>query len=112
MNIEIIRGRTENLKVYVNDANGEPYALASSEKLVFGAKKNVNDEELAIKKIVTEGTDGVYVFEFAPAETEELAIGKYYYDVAMSSGEDLYPIIKEHYMMVCDSIVKHGDVNG
>jgi hypothetical protein len=91
--IEITRGRNLTLKVYVATKDGA-YTLASGEQLVFGVKKRFWHDELLICKTVTSGTNGVYEINLTPADTEQLELGKYFYDVGLQNGSNYYEIIK------------------
>jgi len=94
--IEIVRGTSEIFKIAVADENGNSYALASGEKLVFGVKKKPtqDDSQCVLKKIITAASDnGLYEVKFDPADTASLPFGKYFYDVGLLSGNDYFPVI-------------------
>lgn len=107
--IEMIRGTSEKIQIHVFDADGEPYTLASGEKLVFGVKKKPDYEECVLKKVITECTDGVCTVNIAPKDTEGLAYGKYFYDVGLLSGDNYFSVIPPNAFNLIANITKRGD---
>lgn len=51
---------------------------------------------------MTNADTGRLVFTFKPSDTENLAAGKYYYDIQITSGDDNYTIIKGRLVLMQD----------
>jgi hypothetical protein len=107
--IKMIRGTSRTFKISVTDAEGNPYTLKDGEKVIFGVKKQATDEELLICKVVTECVDGVCEVELDPEDTVDLAVGQYFYDVGLESGEDYYIIVEPSTLNIAANITKWGD---
>ena len=93
----MVRGTTLSLALSVQDADGNDYTLAAGEILRFGVKKKPEDTEYIITKEAGPSDtddDGNYVFSLAPADTEDLPFGCYYYDVGLQSGTDYFNVIE------------------
>ncbi len=63
----------------------------------FTCKKDYTDEEILFKKSLGHGiskTDEGYVVRVAPEDTEGAEIGKYFYDLQIGIGDDVYTVLK------------------
>lgn len=107
--IEMVRGETKVFAITLLNDDDEPYTLQSGETLVFGVKKNPENEEKLILKTVTTGTNGVYNVQLAPADTIDLPFGRYWYDVAVQSAQNFYNIIETGVFQIKQNITKWGD---
>ena len=88
--IELIRGDSLSLKFQRLDANGEVITTEADE-VFFTIKNNtINDEYIIQKKLedMTFDNDGTYHITLLPGDTEELAYGKYVYDLEICIGDD------------------------
>lgn len=92
--VEIVRGTTNTFEITVTNAFGQLYELTENEKLLFGVKKNHTDSTYIVIKTVESGKNGVYTVTLQPEDTELCDCCKYYYDVAIQSGNDFYNIIE------------------
>lgn len=96
-NIRITRGESKAFNVFVPDSEGESRELATGEKLVFGVVRNTNDEEYLITKTLTsanyDSESGKYLLKIDPADTEEMDVAKYNYDIWLVSGGEKIPVI-------------------
>ena len=96
-NIKMVRGETRVFHVVITGEEGTPRELASGEKLVFGVVRDTNDAEYLIKKIMTsavyDSENGRYILQLDPTDTEELSVGKYWYDVWLVNGGEKIPVI-------------------
>lgn len=106
--VSIIRGTTNTFNITVTDSNGDLYTIESGEKLLFGVKKKHTDEEYLIIKTITIADNGVYEVDIDPSDTESLDCGRYFYDVAIQSGNAFYNVIKESVFEICNNITKWG----
>lgn len=108
--IEIVRGTTNTFGITVKDDNGNDFTLKSGQVLVFALKKRPKDEETVLVKKVTNRIEGVYYLEIAPEDTADLESGKYFYDVGMQQGADVfYNIIESSVFDIKPNISKLGD---
>ena len=111
--IEIVRGSTNTLRVSVLDATGLPYNLGSGEKVVFGVKKEKEDEDLLITRVAEILYEGMYSIRLVPEDSMDLEPGLYYYDVGLESGTDFFPIIKPSPFLIEPNVTRRGcTVNG
>lgn len=96
-NIKIVRGRSQTFVINVTDQDGEAYTLGSSEKLIFGVKKNYFDADYLITKTLTSANvadSGGYTLKITPEDTANLSCGTYCYDVGLQSGTDYFTVIE------------------
>ena len=107
--INMVRGTTRTFAVYLTNEDKEPYVLPDGAKVVFGVKKNPENEEYLIFKTVTSVTNGVCEVNFAPADTINLPFGRYFYDVSVESGADFYNAIEADEFWIRKNITKWGD---
>lgn len=92
--ITMIRGTSAAFGVSITDENGNAYTLQSGETLRFGIKTTPTDTNYIISKDFTEqDSDGNYVFALAPADTENLSFGAYWFDIGLQSGDDYWNVI-------------------
>ena len=110
MHIEIVRGTTNSFGIVVTDHNGAPYVLEADQFLVFGIKINERDENRVLTKRITGSVDGQYYLELSPADTANLPIGQYYYDVGLQHGNHVfYNVIESSPFIIKPNITKLGD---
>lgn len=108
--IEIVRGTTVPISLEVTDANGNLYALADGEAILFGIKKEATDAAAIFVKAAEAGTEvGQYKILITPEDTLDLATGQYYYDVGLATGGDYYNIIEPSPFMILPNVTKKGD---
>lgn len=107
--VEIVRGTTNTFEITVTNANGEPYILGSGEKLLFGVKKNHTDGRyIFVKTIRLCDKPGVYSVTINPEDTEICDCCKYFYDVAVQSGDNFFNIIEASFFHVKKNITCWG----
>lgn len=109
--VEIVRGTTNTFEITVTNANGEPYILGTNEKLLFGVKKNHTDSEYIFVKTVLQcdkDRDGVYIVTVHPEDTEKCECNKYFYDVAVQSGDNFFNVIEASFFRVNKNITCRG----
>ena len=91
-NFDIIKGDTLAFVFEIEDFNDD---LTSC---YFSCKEKFNDSEYAFQKTLDDGItkveQGKYKVRVAPSDTKELSIGKYYYDLQIGVGEDVYTILR------------------
>jgi hypothetical protein len=108
--IEIVRGRTEPFEITVLDSTGALYATEDGERIIFGIKKQEHDNELLIAKAATVNSSGLYQVTLYPEDTEQLECGKYFFDVSLESGNDLFTIIEPMPLIMRHNVTKRGCV--
>lgn len=75
-NIYLTRGDTCILDVDITDADGNPYTMAASDKLIFTVRRMFGKGEILISKEVS-----APVIELSTDDTKDLSFGEYRYDV-------------------------------
>ena len=87
--ITMVRGDTLALNVTMEDA--------TPTSMYFSAKRDYKDEAYAFQKSMEDGitliSAGKYRVRVAPEDTEDLAVGKYVYDLQVGVGSDIYTVI-------------------
>lgn len=106
--VEVVRGTTNTFQITVTNANGELYTLGTNEKLLFGVKKNHTDKNYVFVKTVRVGENGVYTVTLHPEDTDLCDCRKYYYDVAIQSGNNFFNIIEASFFHVKKNITCWG----
>ena len=95
--IALVRGDT--LKLTLTDiklSDGAEYVLSDSDIVYLDVKKYATDKTAIIRKSATKADyiDGGLQFVFLPADTVDLPIGDYYFDVRLFVDDDnIYTII-------------------
>ena len=100
--LNIVRGDDKRFVVTFKDANDVAIDV-SGWKLYFTVKENLtdSDDNAKIKIDVTvesgEGTNGEITIHVEPSDTEDLDVGKYYYDIQAKKddGEIFTPLTGE-----------------
>lgn len=91
-NLVITRGDSLIFNFEIVDLQG---TLTSA---YFSIKKDYSDAEYAVQKSLSDGITsvetGVYKVRAAPADTAELDLGTYYYDLQINISGDVYTILK------------------
>lgn len=95
--IALVRGDT--LKLTLTDiklSDGSDYVLSDTDIVYLDVKKYVTDKTAIIRKSVTKADyiDGGLPFVFLPADTVNLAVSEYFFDVRLYCDNDnIYTII-------------------
>ncbi len=109
-NLEIVRGTSNTFGLTIKDGDGNPYTLSENDSLAFGLKRRERDEERVLIKPITHSVDGEYFLELCPDDTICLTPGRYYYDVGLQRGEDVfYNIVEPSEFMILPNVTKCGD---
>ena len=108
--IEIVRCTSNVLQINVTDANGAAYTLGDGESVVFGVKKEATDTELLIVKTAASVGDGVFMVALHPDDTENLAAGRYWYDVGVEKGADYFNVIELSPVVLVQNVTCSGCV--
>lgn len=96
---EICLVRGDTLKLTLKDiklSDGTDYVLSDTDIVYLDVKKYATDETPVIRKSATKADyiDGGLPFVFLPADTVNLPIGEYYFDVRLYCDDDnIYTII-------------------
>ena len=97
LNLEITRGDTFSFGVEIYDLGQELDAA------YFTCKQNYDDDNNAFQKTLNAGitldhsdAEGNYFYKVrvAPADTKQLALGRYYYDLQIEVNDDVFTIMK------------------
>lgn len=111
--LNIIRCTNTTLKITVTDANGDLFDIGatgdSGYRIIFGVKKDVEDEKYLFTRATTVSAYGVYKLEIFPVDTENLKCGKYIYDVGMETPSgDFLNVIEASEFCLCKNVTKKG----
>ena len=113
--ITIVRGDT--LKLTLTDiklSDGTEYVLSDSDIVYLDVKKYATDKTAIIRKSVTKADyiDGGLQFVFLPADTVNLPIGEYWFDVRLFVDDDniytIIPMAKFHIVQNITDIPDNG----
>jgi len=92
LNIEMTKGDTLAFGIEILELGSAP------DSIFFTVKKNFDDDTILIQKTLQRGItpagENKYRIRVAPSETEELEIGKYYYDIEITKNGDTYTVAK------------------
>ena len=114
--ITIVRGDT--LKLTLTDiklSDGTDYVLSDTDIVYLDVKKYATDKTAIIRKSVTKAKyiDGGLPFVFLPADTADLPIGEYYFDVRLFvDGDNIYTIIPMSKFRIVQNITDIPDNGG
>lgn len=102
--ITIRKGTNKEVVISLQDDTGREYTLSENEHLIFGVKENVYADKYLISKIIKNDafntTQGGYLLEIAPEDTENLSFGQYVYDVGLQKGNGEF-----HIVVPCDAFI-------
>lgn len=90
--VHLTRGDTARLAVGINnDLLGEAYEIAAGDTLRLTVRKNWRDQTICLQKTLV----GAGVFHIKPDDTSGLDVGKYTYDVELTTEDgDVYTVIE------------------
>lgn len=94
-NIKMVRGDTLSFGI---EYEFDDKSKQDLETCYFSCKKNPDDTEYIFQKSLTDGiskvADNQYRVRVAPADTENIDIGNYYYDFQIGLNSDIFTIAK------------------
>lgn len=93
-NITMTRGDTLSFNVEVMDANGDPMTVDSAD---FTCKKLGADDSNVFRKSLGTGIsqlEDCLVVRVAPEDTREVEVGRYFYDLQLGVGSDIFTVMK------------------
>lgn len=93
-NITMVKGDTLSFGVACEDQEGDPIELDTA---YFTCKKNPSSTGNLFRKSLGNGityNDDHYVIRVAPEDTAHAEIGRYYYDLEVGVGDDIFTILK------------------
>ena len=106
--ITLVRGDT--LKLTLTDiklSDGTDYVLSDTDTVYLDVKKYATDKTAIIRKSATKAdyVDGGLPFVFLPADTVNLPIGEYYFDIRLFVDSDnIYTIIPQSKFRIVQNI--------
>lgn len=89
--IQLTRGDTARFSVAIeSDSEGGSYVMHEEDILRLTVKKSTKDDESRFQKVIKGSTS----FHIEPADTKDLAFGKYIYDIELSTtAGDVFTIV-------------------
>lgn len=93
-NFVMQRGDSKSWTITLNDANGDQIVLTTGDEIVFTAKKLKTQETPDIEKSVTTFNDGSAIVYLVPADTDDLDVATYQYDMQWNHSTDKYTVLK------------------
>lgn len=97
LNLEMTKGDTLSFGIEINKIG------KALDAAYFTCKKHYDDETIVFQKALNNGitldhydSDGNYFYKLrvAPTDTQNLEIGKYYYDVEIDVNDDVFTIMR------------------
>ena len=94
-NITMTKGDTLSFGFVCEDQDGEPIELDTA---FFTCKKNPSSTTNIFRKSLGNGitfnNEGAYIVRVAPEDTQHTVIGRYFYDLEVGVGDDIFTILK------------------
>lgn len=94
-NITMTKGDTLSFGVVCEDQEGQPIEFDTA---YFTCKKNPSDLNNIFRKSLNNGItyngEGAYIVRVAPEDTKYTEAGRYYYDLEVGEGNDIFTILK------------------
>lgn len=95
-NITMIRGDTLAFAVELYDENGERFTDEIN-RASFSCKSNKKDDIYLFRRVLGQGIEkvenGVYRVRVSPNNTKDVEAGKYFYDLQIGVGADVFTIM-------------------
>lgn len=92
--IKMFRGDTLSFGLKIKNECGTPQDF---ERVRFTCKSNQTDNRYIFQKSlgngITKSGSGEYVVRVAPSDTKNAKAGKYFYDLEISAGDDVFTIM-------------------
>lgn len=85
--IGLTRGDSAYIGVNIVELDGTPYEMKSGDKLTFSARKEIGEGVLMSVESTTK------TIHILPSDSRKLVVGKGFFDVQLTSGEDIFTII-------------------
>lgn len=82
-NITLTRGDTFKAQIFIKDKEGNMYTPEEGDIIEFGMKRDYEEEELLIRKVVPNDT---LILRIEPEDTKSLPFGEYVYDMQLTKG--------------------------
>lgn len=108
----IYQGETTYIRIKPK-VDGTDYTLQENDKIYFGMKANIKDENFAISKTLTSSdskVNGYYEIVLTAGETESLVEATYVYDIGLQIGNtstaNYYYLVKPTPIKVCGTVTK------
>lgn len=95
-NLEMVRGDTLSFGIEISDDEGN---LITPDTISFSCKKTYNDDEYIFQKTLNDGISlsqekpNTYIVRVAPADTKNVDLGHYSYDLEISVNGDIFTIL-------------------
>lgn len=110
--ISIVRGTTNVFNITVTDETSAIYQLTAGEKVVFGVKRDTDDDTFVFLKTADfDADEGVYVVTLTPEDTELCMCESFVYDVALESSGNFFNIIEPSPFIIKPNVTSRGCAN-
>lgn len=91
MDLEFVRGDSQNVILDLVDENENKIILGDGEMIYMTVKRNSRDEDYVFQKKLGDGIerrdDGTYIVKILASDTNDLDYGSYGYDIELKSGD-------------------------
>jgi len=92
--IELTRGDSASIIVVLTDAEGDQIPFVDGQTVTLSVKKKSTDTTYELQKEITTFTLGKAVIALVPADTQDLTVCTYYYDVQWyKSATEVYTVL-------------------
>lgn len=106
--INIIRGTTNTFNIALKDETGAFYQMQAGDVLRFGVKVRANLDTYELVKEMTaadlNSTGDAYVLHLTPADTEDMELRRYCYDIGLQTGTDYFNVVP------CNDFILHHNI--
>jgi hypothetical protein len=108
--ITIHRGTNKELVISLKDDANNEYKLSDTENLIFGVKDNVKNNYIFSKVIQNDSfnaTQGGYLLELKPEDTQNMAFGQYVYDIGLQKDNgEFYIVVPCNAFIVAETVTE------
>ena len=83
-NLSFTRGDTESITITIKDIDEVQIPLVNGDTVYFTVKTNTDTTDIILQKVITSFTGGSAIIELTHADTKDLTVDSYVYDVQVT----------------------------